>query len=262
MRAQMPPPGTYDPSLDAALRASQRGLADLTEDVSTANQRGLYDYGIAREDIARNASRSVADLELNRGELERGYGRNLEDVNLRQERGLADLGQSRTRGTEDYNRNVALLQRSFQQLGARQAQNAQAMGVVRGGAVLQAAARRAENQGIEQQGMNTNFNRFLQDNATTGTRLQQDTQRTLGRLGENRQAGLQRLDVAGARTAENRDLSLGRLALAGQRESSDRTTQLGRAQREQTAFGLDTNRQILAQAAQFGWRQRRPSWYR
>jgi hypothetical protein len=83
-----PPPGFYDPSLDADERASGRGLGDLAEDVDRANLE------------SRN------------------------DLNF----GLERIGTSRTRGAEDYGRSVEELNRQYGNLATRQAETARASG--------------------------------------------------------------------------------------------------------------------------------------
>lgn len=200
-----PPAGSYDPALDAQGYAAQRGLLDLEQDIRTANTRGTVDYGLSRDDITRQ-----------------------------RDRGFFDLDTARSRGDEDYRRNIEMLQRSYQQLGNRQSQQMRTQGVARGGAALQAASKRQANQAIDRQPIDTNYQRFSADNRLARTRLGEDS-----------------------------DLAFGRLALMsappdasnpfGGREFQDRTTQLTRAQREGSAFGLDLNAQRYYQAAGAGW---------
>jgi hypothetical protein len=67
-----------------------------------------------------------------------------------------------------------MLTRQYGQLGRNQLQGANQAGVIRGGALLQSAAKRAENQAIDRQPLDTNFQRFLADNAQQAQRTQQD----------------------------------------------------------------------------------------
>jgi hypothetical protein len=168
-----PPAGSYDPSLDAAREAAERGYGDLRQDIETAGTRADVDYGLGRESVGR------------------GFGRY----------------------EEDYRRNTDMLKQSFQRLAARQGENMNQMGVLNGGAALEAAAKRAANQAQEQRQLDTGYNRAVED----------------------------------------RDLAYGQLDLGYQRGGIDRTRQLERAGRENTAFGLDTGAQIAFQAAQSGW---------
>ena len=134
----LPSQGSYNPDLDAAERAATRGLGQLRQDTELGLARAGQDYTFGREDLNRGLSR----------------------------------------GEEDYRTNTQALQRSFNILAGRQQENANAAGVLRGGAMLQAAAKRKENQGIQQGGLDTSIGR-----------LRQDTQTGLGRLdvGYNRQ---------------------------------------------------------------------------
>lgn len=200
-----PPTGTYDPALDAAVGAAGRGLGDLQSDVEKQNQRDTVDYGLQREDITRSRDQQLSDLNL----------------------GL-------TRGGEDYGRNVALLDRAYRSTANRQQQQMNAYGVLSGGAALQAAQKRAANEAIDRQPLDTGFSRLQADTAT----------------------GVKR-------TTDNADLALGKLALMmappdaqnpmGGRSFQDRTTHLTRAERENSQFGIDTEAQKAFQAAGTGW---------
>lgn len=223
----MPPAGSYDPSLDSQLAAARRGLADLQGQIGTQGARDTTDY-------ASQVSR-----------LQQQQGFNSEDLQRQLGRGQADLGLARTRGTEDYDRNVQMLTRQYEQLGRRQLQGANQAGVLRGGALLQAAAKRGQNQAIDRQPMDTNYQRFLADNTLSGQRLQED------------------YNTQSARNATNSDYQMGQLALdlsppdennpLGGRRYQDRTTQLTQAQREQAFFGQDVQNQKIFQASGSGW---------
>lgn len=237
----LPPAGSYDPALDSQQYAAQRGLLDLSQNIGTANTRGIVDYGLNRDDILRGQTRGNQDLDAQQALLDRGYGRNIQD-----------LQTSHTRGRQDYDRSIQMLQRSYQQLGNRQAQQMRASGVAAGGAALQAAAKRAQNQAIDRQPLDTNYNRFVHDNTLSQTRA-----------GEDHQTGLDQIGLQRSRLGEDTQLGLGRLALQsappdasnpfGGRDFQDRTTQLVQAQRENSAFGLDVNAQRYYQAAGAGW---------
>jgi hypothetical protein len=226
-RPPAPPAGSYDPALDSQLAAARRGLSDLQGQVGTQQARDVTDYAAQQQAIARQSGYNAADL-----------GQSLS-------RGQADLGTSRTRGTEDYNRNVQMLTRQYQQLGRSQLQGINQSGVIRGGALLQAAAKRTENQGIDRQPIDTNYNRFLADNTQAGQRLQED------------------YNTQSARGAEATQTQLGSLALdysppdannpLGGRRYQDRNTQLTTAQREQAFFGQDIGNAKIFQASGAGW---------
>lgn len=173
-----PPVGSYDPSLDAAREAANRGFGDVRQDVETAGTRADVDYGLGREQIGRDYDRY----------------------------------------NDDYHRNTAMLKRSFERLGTRQAESMNQAGVLSPGAALESAAKRAANQQTQQDELNTNYKR----------------------------------------AGEDRDLAYGQLDLGYQRGGLDRTRTLERAGRENTAFGLDTGAQIAFGASQGGYVPPRP----
>jgi hypothetical protein len=169
-----PPTGSYDPALDAQLRASQRGLGDVRADTATANLRGLNDFTTASAGIDRDKARGYADIDRQLGDLSRSY----------------------------------------QQLARRQAEGARAAGVLSGGIALQAAAKRLENERLDQRPLWTAKTRLGEDAALAQAALKLDYDRGL----------------------------------------EDRTTALTRAEREGTAFGLDTDEVKGFQATQSGWK--------
>lgn len=173
-----PPPGSYDPAIDAQVGQAARGLGDLLVDYTR-------DWG---EPGTALGGRAGEDLGLGKAEVERGYGRN-----------LADLLTSRVRGSEDYGRQIEGLNRNFAQLGAAQTQAARAAGVQRGGALAQALAKRAENKAIARQPLDTNFSRFNADSALAE-----------GRLGEDRGLALGGLDRGFLRGADDANTTLAR----------------------------------------------------
>jgi len=171
-----PPPipsGSYDPALDAQLYAAQRGYGDTQQDVGTQQLRAGVDYGLRTEDINR------------------AFGRT----------------------QQDYDTSVQMLTRKYRNTADRQAEQAAGSGVVSGGVLLQAAAKRRANQGLEQ------------------------TQ----------------LDTGLSRARDDRDVALGRAGLGYERQNTDLGTTLLRAGRELGAFGLDTQAAKAFQAAQSGY---------
>jgi hypothetical protein len=178
-----PPPipaGSYDPALDAQLYAAQRGYGDTAADTGTQRLRTDVDYGLQVEDINRAANR----------------------------------------GAEDYQTNVGLLSRKYRNIADVQSQQAASSGIVSGGAILQAAAKRRENQGLEQSQLDTGYRRM----------------------------------------GEDRDVALGRAGLGYGRQTTDLGTGLMRAGRELGAFTLDTEAAKAFQAGQSGYEPpQRPS---
>jgi hypothetical protein len=237
-----PPPtpsGYYDPGLDAQQRAAERGYLDTQQDLSLAASRSAEDYGIGRAAVQQGYDRGSFDLT-------RGYERGSFDLTRGRDRGQADIATQRGYEGEDYTRNVGLLTRNFQQLGRQQAEGARKYGVTSGGIALLSAAKRAENQGIEQQGLDIAHNRATAGFNTAGTRLNEDYTTSSGRLGEDYTTGTTRL-------GQDRDTQFGQLDLGYGRGVTDRATALERAGRENTLYGLDIAGQKAYQAQQAGY---------
>lgn len=185
-RPYQPPPvpsGSYDPSLDAQLGQSKRGLGDLRADTETANTRDTVDYSTMQGDVTQQRDRTLADL----------------------------------------NSQLEAVGRSYTRLGGRQTEGANAAGLLGGGALLQAAQKRAANEAIDRKPINTAMTRTTADAAEQLQKLA--------------------LDYAPA-SADNP---------LGGRRFQDRTTALTRAQREGSQFGIDVNNQKLYQASQVGY---------
>lgn len=302
--ATTPPAGTYDPSLDAALGQVSRGVIDtavdtqrdvgrIGEDFTYANegQQQQRDWSLA--DLMRQQSRLGEDYNLNIGDLRRSRDRGYEDLGLGRDRTLEDLLRSRDRGyqdfdtsegrsREDYGTATANLQRQYNALGRRQAGNARAAHVLSGGILGGANAARQANQGREQEGLDRQLSRTVEDIGTGRTRLGEDytrgTERTnqdytrgSNRLGEDFQSSSDRLGIgmrrgtedintATDRTNAGYDYWLRGATTARDRGIADSRTGLERAQREGWQFGLDTEEQKRSQAAGMGWEApQRPS---
>jgi hypothetical protein len=203
-----PPPipsGYYDPALDAQRDAASRGLLNTEQDIGLAGRRGAEDYGLDPNDPTYGYSAV--------GTIERNYGRD-----------TADLATARSNEGVDYGRNVEKLTRSYQQLGRQQGEQARKYGVTSGGIALLSAAKRAENQGLEQRDLDTAHQRNVTQFDTTGNRLGEDHGLALGQ----------------ARTTYDRGVA-------------DRGTGLSRARTEDQFYGLDVGQQKQFQAQQAGY---------
>jgi hypothetical protein len=215
-----PGSGTYDPAIDAQVGQTGRGLQDVLDDyVRNYGELGTALGGRAGEDFTTGKQRAYQSLT-----------QGLADVNLGAGRNLADLLTARSRAGEDYQTNIAGVQRGFAQQGAQQTQAARAAGVQRGGALAQALAKRTENEAIARQPIDTGYQRFTADSASAEQRLGEDQQQNVGRL------------MQGA-VNTGTDLRTGYL-----RGGEDALDALKRAGREAVQFGIDANAQRLYQA--------------
>jgi hypothetical protein len=266
-----PPAGTYDPAIDAAERAAQRGYGDLQSDTSRDSTRAASDFGIGLSDITQTRDYGLADIL--RGKTRAGEDINAQGGQIAQDysRGLADLLTARTRGGEDYRSSVATLDRNYQQLGGHQGQATAAAGAGAGGALAQALQKRTANEAIQRAPIDTNYNRFTADSAQAETRLGQNRDEAVAQLDQARQRGIEdygtqqdRLTTQfgtggssyqggnawadawlgknpGAQLPGTTDngLSGQRLSLQFQRGSEDRSTGLARGGRELNAYQQD-----------------------
>lgn len=226
-RPPTPPAGSYDPSLDAQEAAARRGLVDLRGDLGTQQARDVTDYAMGQD------------------ELSRARYRNQSDIQSQMIGNFQDIDTQLNRTAEDEQRQTQLLNRQFGILGRNQLQAVNTAGVIRGGALLQAAARRAENQGIEQQSINQAAARRHEDLSRQRQRVEQEGARAIDRGFEDYNLGMGKLGLEYSLPDANNPL--------GGRRYQDRTTQVTRAERENTAFGLDIGAQRSYQAAGAGW---------
>jgi hypothetical protein len=153
-----PPPGWYDPALDAQRRASHRGLGDLTRDTALATARAGQDYTF----------------------------------------GMEGLQTSRDRGYQDVDRQVALLTRNYGELGRTQAEGDARAGVINPAIAAKQMQIRAANMQFDRQPLDLARTRIGEDYATQSGRLgvefargSTDRTTTLARAGrEDTQFGL------------------------------------------------------------------------
>jgi len=146
------PSSAYNPTLDIELAAGKRGTRNTIEDLLTKGTRGEQGFALDQAEVKRQ-------------EGEQG---------------------------QEHQRALAALAQNYERLGGRQTEQANAAGVSRGGALLQAAMKRKANEGKAAEPINLNY--------------------------QHQQEGDQR--------------SLARLALSRQQEGEDIGTGVSRAERE------------------------------
>jgi hypothetical protein len=190
-----PPAGTYDPTLDANYAAAQRGYGDTTQDTEKAGQRASSQYELDKQSVNLGAGRSLSDL-------------------------LA----ARVQAHQDNAKAVADTSRNYGILGDTQSQQAGAAGVLSGGTLRAALAKRTENESRDQASLKAAIDRFDTASGTSESRLNEDTSRQLASLGLDYGYGV-----------------------------NDRQDALDRAGRELGFFGADTDAQRLYQAIQNGY---------
>lgn len=227
-----PPAGTYDPALDAQLRAAQRGFQDLRLDTETANQRANTAYSGSLADINEADRQQSTDFQRDIWNTDRSYSR-----------GLADILKTRSRAREDYGTNIADMNRNYQRQANVQAEQATAAGQGGGGGgTLKAAMKaRGENLAIDNDRIGTGYFRFQQDSAQDEARNREDFALANQDINENQRR-------AGARFAKGRADA----AQGYQYGVDDRAIQLARGGRELDFYGEDVGAQRFYQATSSG----------
>lgn len=223
-----PPAGSYDPSISAQLRASQRGLSDLREDTRTANKWASKDYGTERFNIKRGFKRGRQDLRRQTGRERQKLGFRRQDLNT-------DIG----RGREDISSRLAGVSRQFSNLASSQEEGRNAAGTLGGGTAAAAAQKRAENQALAVAPIKTAASRMEQDYGTNvgrlnvaGQQLTQDSRQSLSRMIQ---------DTRQDKRLTKRDFGRGKF---------DRNRKLQRGIREQTQGEADLTEQMVFSARQ------------
>lgn len=246
--APPPPPGSYDPALDAQQRAAERGYGYLKNDTATGLERagedfntgwaGLqqgYDRGIA--DLGTQDTRSIEDYTRDSGWRQQDYStgvqRRADDFGLDNRYAGEDFQLGNTRDTQDYTRSTGRLgedhgiatgnlARNFQRLGAAQVGQAAQAGVSGGGTLAAAFKARQENQGLEQSALDLSKNRGMEDIQTGFDRSMFDRNTGFTRGNETRTIDFERQNTD-ARTTFDREHDLSTTGL--KRYLSDSGTQ-------------------------------------
>lgn len=212
-----PPPGTYDPSIDAQVGAANRGYQDLSVDTGIQNTRAQDDFLLGQGELQKQLDRTLGDATTARGQQH------------------SDYLLAQQNAAQDYGRQISDLQRSYDARAQAQTAGATAAGVQAGGALQQALNARMANQAHDRAPIDTNFQRFNQA-ADTGEQRQQSA-----------------FDLSTGRAKEDFASQLGQLGLGLSRGNEDRANTLARAGRETGQLGLDAKAQEWYQATQAGY---------
>lgn len=155
------------------------GLFDPTREMNIANgATGAYDK---EQDLAGPDGQKQVS--------EDNYTQALEALKREGVQGNEDIATQRGQDETAYNTSVQNLTKGFANLAARQGEQANQAGVLGGGALLQAAAKRAVNQGTQQAALDTAHAQTEQALQTRAQRLAEGQQLGEGKLtqGEGRE---------------------------------------------------------------------------
>lgn len=207
-----PPPGTYDPALDAQEGQAVRGYGDLVSDTQRNRTYTTEDFNRAKDWTNTQTGWQVADLKT-------GHAREGQDYLT-----------GNTYRRENFDTSTGERERQYGLLGQRQGSQINAAGLAGSGAGVLSARIRAANQAREQGLAQRDFTR-----EQTGADLAHT------RAGEDYTTGRQRVH-------DTKYHSLGEMGVQVGRTRAGYTTTLGRASRELGQFKIDTNRSRFYEA--------------
>lgn len=176
-----PPPYTYDPAIEAQRREAQRGLEDTEDRVQSSRHFVRSDLHTALTKQRTEARRSRFDIgdKRRQGEQKLSYGEE-------------DTKRSAGRQMEDFKSRLADIARLFSEQGHRQAEGANAAGVLDAGTMAASAVARGRKQTLAEAPIHTAEGRVAEDLKTALTRsgtargeIGEESDRSLARLGQN-----------------------------------------------------------------------------
>lgn len=225
---KLPPFMAYDPSIEAEIRANQRGLQDMERDFDIQRKIDRQDYRQNKKDITRSFTRGTQDIKRDAQRTRRGFKEKRQDIRT-----------SARRGAEDFRIKFNDMLRKYGIQATNQAQVANARGVGGGGTLAAAAQKRAENMSRDAAALQLARSRQKEDVATA-----------LMRIGKDQ--GEFRRDVSRSRTRLRQDTGRER-KLAGRdfrRTRRSARQEIKRARREAAISEIDLTRQAIYNARQ------------
>lgn len=245
-----PPPGTFDPGLEAQVRSSQRGLLDLIEktrleghrqhqDVSQKKRELRRGYTQGEGDIRRNRGYAVGDEQYAEGQLNTSFARDIED-----------LGRAKQQGGEAYERALTDMQHRYAAEAVGQQSHGIQQGTDEAGSNAASAAVRAANQGHDTSELDREHRERAEAIARSEGRATEDHATQLAHLHEQSGQQLTGYDIQARRLGQENRQGRNQLSLAALRANQDRATALSHAKREQGIYQTDVTQQEYFQAHQ------------
>lgn len=243
-----PPPGTFDPGLEAQVRQSERGLLDLIEQEHLAGKRGRQDTRQAQNLLRRKISQGRADLSRSRGYAIQDAGEAGRDLGTSFARDLADLAQAKQRGEEDYNLALTSMQHKYATAAQRQSEAAIQQGTSEAGTTTASGAVRGANQAYDKQGVDLAHTRSLEDFARSEARLREGFGEGQADIARGLDRELTGNAIQGRRLGTEGRTQFKALHLAALRAYQDRLTKISHGKREQALYATDVAAQAYYQA--------------
>lgn len=245
-----PPPGTFDPGLEAEVRAAERGLIDLIEKTRIDGHRESADTRQARILLERKVRQGHADLARRRGYAEQDAGTDRSRLQTSFERDLQDLATAKQQGEEDYQRKLTEVQQQYQTRAAVQQQASVAQGTNESGTEAASQSVRAANEAWDKGILNTQHGRFLAANTLAEQRDREDYARNQGLIGQNLGRDLTGIGIQDYRLGLEGREQKRKLRTDIQRGTADRHRTISHAKREYGIYATDVAQQAYYQAHQ------------
>lgn len=170
---QLPPPGTYDPSLDYDLQSAGRQYGYNLDD---------WGYDAQGNPTGRLAQQAQTTEKLSEDQVNTRFGNSLSDLLLHRARAGQDFQTQRQNLQNSQQRQQSDTNRNFQRLGVSQQERINAFGALEGGALAASNAARAQNQGLALQRIHEAFDPRFAALQTSQDRFGADSQTAEGRL--------------------------------------------------------------------------------
>lgn len=245
-----PPPGTFDPGLEAQVRAAERGLIDLIEKTHREGGRESVDTQQARRLLERKVQQGHADIQRSRGYAVTDAGQAQGQLQTSFARDLQDLAIAKQNGEEDYQRKLLELQHSYADQAARQGQASVAQGTHETGTTAASDAVRGANERWDRSGVDTAHQRQLDAIALAEGRDTEDFTRQSGLISQDLGRQLTGFGIQDRRLGQEARTQQNKLSLARFRATQDRQTALSHAKREYGIYSTDVAQQAYYQAHQ------------
>lgn len=247
----LPPPGSFDPGLQAQIEQSQRGLLDQIADTGREKHRDVVDVKQRERELKRGRNQNLSDIARQRNYALADAAYSRQQLGIDFARNIADLALARQRGEEDYQKVLTDLQNTYQTRAVQQTQSAiQQQGSVERGTDAASSAVRAANQAYDKSGIDQSQERRRADWNLAEGRLNEDYGIAGGRLEEELARALTGYGIQGQRTRQDFRTDFNALGRAAQRAEQDRLTKLSRAKREQAFYQVDVGKQAYYAAHQ------------
>lgn len=246
----LPPPGSFDPGLEAQIRASQRGLIDLIEQTHRESKRTGQDVRQGQRKLGREERRSVSDIGRERGFATEDAAYAQGQLHTSFARDIESLAIARQRGEEDYQRTLVDMQHRYATTAAVQGERSLQQGTAEGGTTSATDAVRTANQAFDRGNVDTGHARSLFDLARSEDQARRDYGTQRGHIQTELERQLGQYDTAGTRLGQDTLTARHQLSLAALRAAQDRATKLSHAKREQTFYQTDVTGQAYFQAHQ------------